>query len=205
LSTEEQPTSAALSAEEQAQRNSFESVLESSFRRPFYEAGAALKEIRDKKLYRDYGSFEAYCRERWGWSRIHAHRLIEATDARAMLPNGNRPERESQMRALLLLEPEQRQGVWEAAVAASESGDPTVAQIERILEGDQPQSDDESTLCFEVRPQAVVASRRAIYLKKFFSYLDQQPLEARRGLLEAERDVIMTAFQEHLKTLDAPG
>lgn len=45
----------------------------------FVEVGLALAEIRDSKLYRsDFNSFEEYCREKWGWTKQHAYRLIEA-------------------------------------------------------------------------------------------------------------------------------
>jgi len=45
----------------------------------FVEVGRALLEIRDRRLYREAGfsSFDGYCRERWGWSRQHAYRLID--------------------------------------------------------------------------------------------------------------------------------
>lgn len=37
-----------------------------------------LREIQARGLYAEagYGSFEQYCRERWGFSKTHAHRLI---------------------------------------------------------------------------------------------------------------------------------
>lgn len=69
----------------------------------FVEVGAALLEIRDNRLYSDgYNTFEHYCRERWGMSRIHAHRLIEAADVtNNLLPMGNiLPTSERQARPL---------------------------------------------------------------------------------------------------------
>jgi len=48
-------------------------------KKTFVEVGLALAEIRDLRLYRrEYSGFEEYCREKWGWSRQHAYRLIEA-------------------------------------------------------------------------------------------------------------------------------
>ena len=47
----------------------------------FYEVGRALMRIRDKQLYekvRGIATFESYCSERWGMSRMHAHRLIDS-------------------------------------------------------------------------------------------------------------------------------
>ena len=42
-------------------------------------SGLALMEIRDGRLYRaEFGTFEEYCNQRWGWERAHAYRLIDA-------------------------------------------------------------------------------------------------------------------------------
>jgi len=47
----------------------------------FVEVGLALTEIRDKKLYRrDYDTFQAYCQERWDFTRRRADQLIKAAD-----------------------------------------------------------------------------------------------------------------------------
>jgi len=45
----------------------------------FVEVGLALAEIRDLRLFkREYSGFEEYCRKKWGWTRQHAYRLIDA-------------------------------------------------------------------------------------------------------------------------------
>lgn len=64
----------------------------------FVEVGNALREIRDRDLYREAGfeRWEDYCRERWALSRIHAHRTIEAARVAGMLPTGNTHERLSE-------------------------------------------------------------------------------------------------------------
>ena len=140
MSVKEQPASAALSAEETKLFCFYETVVkEGRSSRPFYEVGTALKEIRDHKLYReDYETFEECCRERWRFSRIHAHRLIEATTvAQNLLPIGNKPHpdiRESQFRPLISLDPDQQRQAWEAAVEASENGNPTAVQVQRAVE-----------------------------------------------------------------------
>ena len=47
----------------------------------FVEVGKALAKIRDGRLYREtHATFEAYCAERWGWSRVRAHQLIESSE-----------------------------------------------------------------------------------------------------------------------------
>ncbi|WP_013335052.1 hypothetical protein [Gloeothece verrucosa] len=53
--------------------------LEGCIERSFYQAGQALKAIRDKRLYRFlYATFEDYCRERFGFARRHSYQLIDA-------------------------------------------------------------------------------------------------------------------------------
>ena len=48
-------------------------------KQPFVAVGNALAEIRDSRLYRsDCKSFEAYCQEKWGFSKQHAYRMIKA-------------------------------------------------------------------------------------------------------------------------------
>ena len=65
-------------------------------KKTFVEVGLALAEIRDLRLYRrEYSGFEEYCREKWGWTKQHAYRLIEA----APVVKSNRE------RLLLLTEP----------------------------------------------------------------------------------------------------
>lgn len=67
----------------------------------FIEVGRALLTIRDDRLYRaTHSSFEDYCRERWGFSRVHAHRQIEAAKLAALLPTGNAPTSERAAREL---------------------------------------------------------------------------------------------------------
>lgn len=47
----------------------------------FYEVGFALMQIRDNRLYREvYGTFEEYCKEKWGMERNYANKLIKASE-----------------------------------------------------------------------------------------------------------------------------
>jgi hypothetical protein len=46
------------------------------------EMGLALGVIRDQRLYRrEFGSFDDYCRAKWGCGRQRAYRLIKAAAA----------------------------------------------------------------------------------------------------------------------------
>ena len=61
----------------------------------FVEVGQALMLIRDKRLYRvEFGTFEAYCQDKWQLSRYYVHRIVEASKVvqnMEMLPIGNKP------------------------------------------------------------------------------------------------------------------
>ena len=93
------------------------------------EVGLALAEIRDLRLYRrEYSGFEEYCRKKWGWSKQHAYRLIEA----APVAKSNL-QVTSQNAAIELarIEPSQRGGVVQAIV---DQGKPvTAAEVKRHL------------------------------------------------------------------------
>lgn len=83
----------------------------------FVEVGNALAEIRDRRLYRcEHKTFEAYCREKWKIGRVQAHRLIKASEVIEMLPAGNKPKTERQVRPLTKLSAEKRPEAWQRAV-----------------------------------------------------------------------------------------
>jgi hypothetical protein len=99
-------------------------------KKTFVEVGLALAEIRDLRLYkREYSGFEEYCREKWGWTKQHAYRLIEA----APVAKSNLQVTLSQNAAIELAKakPAQRAGVVQAIV---DGGKPvTAAAIKRQL------------------------------------------------------------------------
>lgn len=100
--------------------------LESSIetgKRVFEVVGIALAEIRNRKLYRrDYGTFEVYCQERWGWSRFRSLQLIAACEVVQDLPEGLQKEvpNERVARELGKLPPAKRVKRVKAAKASSE-------------------------------------------------------------------------------------
>ena len=64
-----------LTQDEEKERHRLELRVE----RAFYEAGAALRQLRLKKLYRStHRTFEEYCYERFGYTRRRPYQLIEA-------------------------------------------------------------------------------------------------------------------------------
>ena len=103
-------------------------------KKTFVEVGMALAEIRDLRLYkREYGGFEEYCREKWGWERAYANHVIRAADAVKCLPENLATivANETQARELVKVPAEQRAGVIQAVL---EEGKPvTAAAIKRHL------------------------------------------------------------------------
>ncbi|YAF99034.1 MAG: hypothetical protein AB3A66_28995 (plasmid) [Nodularia sp. CChRGM 3473] len=132
--------------------------LERRVERAFYEAGKALMELRDRRLYRStHKTFEEYCRDRFGHSRQKSNYLIAAADVFDNLTticcqnlspgdlttNGTQilPTSEGQVRPLTKLEPQQQQEVWQAAVEEAggkvPSGRIVKDVVERIMERTQ--------------------------------------------------------------------
>lgn len=71
--------------------------LESTINRAIKKAGAiagdALREIRDRRLYRSsHRSFEAYVLDRCGFSRATAYRMIAVAEAKALPPPVSRAD-----------------------------------------------------------------------------------------------------------------
>lgn len=86
----------------------------------FIDVGNALSEIRDARLYRaSHGTFEDYCRERWGMSRQRASQLVDAAFVMSTIVDKAAITTESQARELARVEPARRQEVVEKAVAAT--------------------------------------------------------------------------------------
>lgn len=104
----------------------------------FVEVGAALLEIRDARLYREtHGTFEEYCQHRWGMSRRHANRTIEAAGVAGVLgPIGPTPASESVARELtpvLREDPERVPEVW-GEVVQEHGPEPTAKQVRETVE-----------------------------------------------------------------------
>ena len=128
-----------------------EAVIERG-QQTFYEVGAALLTIRDRRLYREaHATFEDYCRERWDFSRPRAYQLIDAAQVTGLLSttvDTPLPASESQARELAPLkdEPEAVAAVWqEVTEHAEETGEKITAAAVRAvvrehLEPPEPES-----------------------------------------------------------------
>jgi hypothetical protein len=88
--------------------------------RSFVDIGLALIEIRKAELYAaEFETFEEYCRIKWDFKHSKANYLMAAAQvvtSLAALPDVPRPERESPLRPLLKLKPEDAQRAWKLAV-----------------------------------------------------------------------------------------
>lgn len=102
----------------------------------FYEVGFALMQIRDNRLYREiYGTFEEYCKSKWGFERAHAYRLIKASEVVENLsPIGDIPKTEAVVRPLTSLPPDQQREVYQKAVETAPEGKVTAKHIEETVQ-----------------------------------------------------------------------
>lgn len=104
------------------------------------EAGKALNEVKERKLYKvEYGTWEEYLESRHSMSKSYASRIIRAAaivlELEKRLPIGNfsvLPTSESQVRELLRLRSgEERVEAWTKAVNACDGKVPTAMEVER--------------------------------------------------------------------------
>ncbi|YAF99338.1 MAG: hypothetical protein AB3A66_28260 (plasmid) [Nodularia sp. CChRGM 3473] len=75
--------------------------LERKVEKAFYEAGKALSELRDRRLYRStHRTFEEYCRDRFGYTHRHVNYLIAGSlvvDNIIMGTNSSQNEKANEM------------------------------------------------------------------------------------------------------------
>ena len=114
----------------------------------FMKVGESLRLIRDSKLYREtHKTFQAYCRERWDFTRTHAYRLIGAAETMEVLsPLGDTlPTAETQVRPLLQFGLADRPQVWRDVQTRLRIGDSRCAtgKINQIVQNLIQGSDDE--------------------------------------------------------------
>ncbi|MDF5720211.1 MAG: hypothetical protein PUP91_06920 [Rhizonema sp. PD37] len=124
--------------------------LERKVERAFYEAGKALTELRDRKLYRStHKTFEEYCRVRFGHSRQKSNYLIAAAGVFDNLtticcqnsPIEDKkndllilPTTEGQVRPLTKLQPNQQCEVWLRAVEEAGGRMPSGRIVQDIVQ-----------------------------------------------------------------------
>ncbi len=114
-----------LSTPERSRLAELESLVERGLR-TFVEVGKALMEIRESRLYREtHGTFETYCRERWGFSKRRGNQLIQAAEVGTMVP----VENERQARELVPLLDDEAELVRIYRTARQQFGDDLTASV----------------------------------------------------------------------------
>ncbi|BAZ02862.1 hypothetical protein NIES37_68750 [Tolypothrix tenuis PCC 7101] len=136
-----------LTEEEQRDRLHLERKVE----RAFFEAGKALMELRDRRLYRStHKTFEDYCRDRFGHSRQKSNYLIAAADVYENLtticcqisPTEDLttnccqilPTTEGQVRPITKLKPQEQWEVWQSAVQQAGGKVPTGRIVKDVVQ-----------------------------------------------------------------------
>jgi hypothetical protein len=132
--------------------------LERRVERAFFEAGKALAELRDRRLYRStHKTFEQYCKDRFGYTRIAAsYKIAAATVMDNLLTNGLQkeeiatdelqtpimltnglqilPNNERQVRPLVSLEPEVQRTAWQMSVQEAGGKVPTGRIVKDVVQ-----------------------------------------------------------------------
>lgn len=104
------------------------------------EVGMSMAAIRDEKLYEGaFKTFEEYIKNRWGFERAHAYRLIDAAGvAKNLSPIGDKieiPSSESQLREIGKAPPGKQAEVVKKAAekAAEENRKPTAKDYKQVV------------------------------------------------------------------------
>lgn len=143
----------AITDDERGRLAECEAVIERGLK-TFVDVGNALLQIRDDRLYRaEYGTFEDYCRLKWGFSKRYANYQIEAaktiSNLGTIVPNNEPvflnnpatwpagfklPETESQARPLTSLPAEIQREAWQRAVETAPEGKITAAHVQSVVD-----------------------------------------------------------------------
>lgn len=112
----------------------------------YRQAGLALKEIRDRRLYRhQFGTFEDYVEVRWNMTRSRAYHMIRAAEVAEQLLEDSGfagmelgaavrlPEGDGQARQLLRIPEDQRSEVWNSIIEVTTEEKLTRTRIDELL------------------------------------------------------------------------
>lgn len=125
-----------LTQEEQSDRLHLERKVE----RAFFEAGKALIELRDRRLYRStHKTFDEYCLDRFGYNRSRSYQLV---DAAVVVDNLQKcpqivdilPTAEGQVRPMTKLESQEQQEAWLKAVELAGGKVPTGRIVKDVVQ-----------------------------------------------------------------------
>jgi len=136
------------------------SELELRVEQAFYQAGKALAQLRQRRLYRStHRTFEAYCQDRFGFTRRYSDYLIrgavvvenlqqtrtihsqnqlneqkETNENLRTMPAAILPTKLEQIKPLANLKPQEQQQVWNKAVAIANGKVPSGRIVRGIVE-----------------------------------------------------------------------
>ena len=123
-----------LTPEEERERHRLETRVD----RALGEGWAALKQLRDRRLYRSsHNTFEEYAKDRFGYNRTHAYRLIQAAQVIENLsPIGRHqlPTSERLCRELSKLPSKVQPVAWEKVLEVSDDKAPTANVVKSIVQ-----------------------------------------------------------------------
>ena len=113
----------------------------------FVQVGAALKEIRDDRLYRaSHDTFEAYCKDQWKIGKSHAYNAIAASGVMKNLSTivDELPSTETQCRPMASLPDLLQQQAWVRAIEIAGGSQPTqkivTAAVAELFPKPEPKS-----------------------------------------------------------------
>lgn len=102
-----------------------------------YEVGQALLDIKTKGLYKEYGTFEDYCRQRWDIDRDTAYYLRQSVSIMDNIsdPLHEQPLNLEQVKPLnKLKEPQEQREAWQMAVESAANGRITARHVEAAVQ-----------------------------------------------------------------------
>ncbi len=126
-----------LTYDEQRDRHRLELGVEQAF----YQAGKALSELRERRLYcSTHKTFEAYCQDRFGFTRRHSDYLIagavvvENLQEMRTIYSQILPTKLEQIKPLASLKPDEQRQVWDKAVETANGKVPSGRIVKGIVE-----------------------------------------------------------------------
>jgi Fe-S cluster biosynthesis and repair protein YggX len=171
--------------------------LERTVQQAFFIAGKALKQLRDKRLYREtHATFESYVRDRFDFTKRAAYYLIDAHEVMNNLKSEQfvhtntgtniLPTKESQCRPLAKLPPSRQREIWRDAVEKANGKVPSARIIKEVV------NQNSSHSCIKIKPE----DRELIYKPgtgiDYVVHLDEETYR----LLETYQDRIGTATKK---------
>ena len=160
----------------------------------FADVGNSLLAIRDGRLYREqHGTFEEYCRERWGFTDRRARMLMSASEVveRIGKTGTTVPVNEAQARPLARLPAAEQPEAWEAASnkAKEESRPVTARDVEAEVEKRTSRDPlDTGRTAEETEVQEDKDSATLYHLKRYWNMATKKDRKQFRRWMDENKD-----------------